>query len=304
MKQKIPGSMSGLLSATNTAIEAGTSLSATVALAHNTPAAFTVARGAAVVARDARELGKEELRILRELAEIERNETREFVMLGRDQLKPTLGRLYHPGWDITGFQGTLQAPNKPDKLESFAEAFHSYLVQNPTKEVPAHDITAVKADERYNAIKNARTAVLAKEGELKTLKQNRDAKFAVLAVLLRGLVKELGQLIPPLDGRWTTFGFNTPGVKERPPTPTNIKVVLIGPNALSVKWDRSARAEYYRVWMRIVGVGTELGVVGTPADLDMTLESLPSNSIVEVALSAMNNGGESARSEVIAVQTL
>src|SRR5688500_4687769 len=98
MKQTIPSSMTGLLSATNTVIQAGTSLSATVALAHNTPAAFTAARAAAIVARNARELGKEQLRIVREALETERITTREFLMLGRDQLKPTLGRVHHPGW--------------------------------------------------------------------------------------------------------------------------------------------------------------------------------------------------------------
>lgn len=72
-----------------------------------------------------------------------------------------------------------------------------------------------------------------------------------------------------------------------------MKVTLIGPTAVAVKWDPSTRAGYYWVWIRVHGPNTDYTVVGTPADLDFTIENLPSNSTIEVMVTAVNNGGES-----------
>src|SRR5688500_4480094 len=113
MKQNIPVSQGGLLARMNVAIEAAGS----VGLTHNTVPKMSAARTAAVAARDARELGKEELRKLRALLETERIATREFALLGRDQLKPALGRLYHPGWDVTGFRGGFRVSERASNLE-------------------------------------------------------------------------------------------------------------------------------------------------------------------------------------------
>ncbi|MBA4149954.1 MAG: hypothetical protein H0X66_17720 [Verrucomicrobia bacterium] len=54
----------------------------------------------------------------------------------------------------------------------------------------------------------------------------------------------------------------------------------------------------------MIGVDPEMVSVGTSTDLDFLIEQLPGNSQVEVALSAGNSGGESARSASVIVQTL
>ncbi|MBA4148017.1 MAG: fibronectin type III domain-containing protein [Verrucomicrobia bacterium] len=303
MRQNIPVSQGGLLGRMNVAIEAADSHSATVGLVHNTAVTMSFARAAAVLARDARELGKEELRKLRELLETERIATREFALLGRDQLKPALGRLYHPGWDVTGFRGGFRVSERASDLEVWAETFHGYLVRNPDKEVPAHNITAAQAAERYEAIKNARAAVKAQEGALTTLVQKSDAAFALLLKMLRGLVKELSLILAPDDGRWTAFGFNAPATKERPETPTNVTAVSVAENVRAVQWDKAPRAESYRVRIKVVGVDAEPKVVGTPTDTDFMFEELPANAEVEVTISAVNTGGESALSEVATFRT-
>ncbi|MDB6024436.1 MAG: hypothetical protein JWM68_659, partial [Verrucomicrobiales bacterium] len=43
--------------------------------------------------------------------------------------------------------------------------------------------------------------------------------------------------------------------------------------------------------------------VGSPADLDFTLENLPAASTVEIYISAVNNGGESQLSEKVTIVT-
>ena len=50
-------------------------------------------------------------------------------------------------------------------------------------------------------------------------------------------------------------------------------------------------------------VDAEFVLVDTRADLDFTLEGLPRNATIQVALSAANSGGESAKSAVVTVVT-
>ncbi|MBA4146865.1 MAG: fibronectin type III domain-containing protein [Verrucomicrobia bacterium] len=120
---------------------------------------------------------------------------------------------------------------------------------------------------------------------------------------IRATISALAQELDSLDMRWDAFGLNQPGLKARPDRPEGVTAILIGPNAISVKWKRSARAEYYRVRRRVNGVDEIMVAVGRPGDLDFTLENLPSNSVIEITVSAVNNGGESVQSEVVILAT-
>ena len=59
----------------------------------------------------------------------------------------------------------------------------------------------------------------------------------------------------------------------------------------------------YRVWIKIHDAEVDYTAIGSPSDLDFTLENLPANSTVDIVVSAVNNGGESAVSDVITVTT-
>lgn len=95
----------------------------------------------------------------------------------------------------------------------------------------------------------------------------------------------------------------TRGAKAIPAVPQNVIATLIGATSVSLKWDASARAAYYRVWKKVVGVDEEYLPVGSPGDRDFTLEGLPANAQVELLVSAVNNGGESQKSTLAVVQT-
>jgi hypothetical protein len=58
------------------------------------------------------------------------------------------------------------------------------------------------------------------------------------------------------------------------------------------------------VYKRVIGVDDKFVLVDTRSDLDFTIENLPGNSQIEIAVSAINNGGESDPSEPVKVQTL
>ncbi|MFN7140261.1 MAG: fibronectin type III domain-containing protein, partial [Limisphaerales bacterium] len=57
-----------------------------------------------------------------------------------------------------------------------------------------------------------------------------------------------------------------------------------------------------RVWKKVQGVDEEFVPVGSPADRDFTIENLPCDAVVEIAVTAVNRGGESRRSAAITVQ--
>jgi hypothetical protein len=100
------------------------------------------------------------------------------------------------------------------------------------------------------------------------------------------------------------FGLNRSGAEQIPDVPENVTAVLIGNNAIAVNWGGAARAERDGVWVKVNGIDTELVLRDTREDLDYVIENLPANTKVEVAVSAVNNGGESAMSEVIAITTM
>ena len=55
--------------------------------------------------------------------------------------------------------------------------------------------------------------------------------------------------------------------------------------------------------MKINGVDEEIQSVGSSVGVDFTIEGLPANSMIEIAVSAVNNGGESGKSTVVTVTT-
>ncbi|MFN7139067.1 MAG: hypothetical protein ACK4UN_07000 [Limisphaerales bacterium] len=304
MKQNIPGTQMGLLGAANLAFEAATEHGTGMGLVHNNATKINQDRTAALAAMNAAEVAQELSR--EKQAELKEKvlDARVFAMLFRELYKPDLGRTHNPSWGLAGFGHGFMIPAQAHELETLMQRIKTFFTDDATREKTNNDMTAVKAEAHYTAVKNARVAVKAQFAAVGTARKVRTQKFNALRKRMMGLAKEMEQLISPTAELWTTFGLNKPGVKQRPPTPTGLTAVLIGNNAISMKWEPAARASHYRVWRRIVGVDVDLEPVGNPGDLDYTMEGLPSNALIEVAISAVNNGGESAKSTVVPVQTL
>ena len=154
-----------------------------------------------------------------------------------------------------------------------------------------------------DALNDANNAVTIQEGEIANLMTIRDTKFDALRQRISGVYQELLMQLDPLDARWLKFGFNKPGADETPDLVTGVMALLIGPTAAAVKWEASVRASYYRVYIRVLGVDGDYRAVGSPADLDFTIENLPANATVDIIVTAVNNGGEGARPEPIRIVT-
>ncbi|MBA4147884.1 MAG: fibronectin type III domain-containing protein [Verrucomicrobia bacterium] len=304
MKNAIPKSTSGLLGASAEMIGGATQHGAAIGLVRNTAVHLTTDRTALVTKRDAYEAARTVLTDNKDALQAATDAGHAFITQTRDLLKPHLGSRYSSAWDVTGLIRSLQVSSIPMKQLPVLEAMESFLTDNPNRENAELNVTAVRAGELATTVTAAHNTVNAQKTQVKTAHNVRIAAAKVLMKRLADLVAELKQAMPALDERWLAFGLKMPGTKERPATPTNIIAVLIGANAVSVKWSAAARAEYYRVWKRVVGLDDVLIAVGSPADLDIILEGLPSNSTVEIAVSAMNNGGESALSVLATIQTL
>ena len=119
---------------------------------------------------------------------------------------------------------------------------------------------------------------------------------------MRGLISELETVLDPNDSRWLAFGLNIPGAPATPDVPSHVTATLTGSTA-AMKWNAGARADYYRIWQKVHGVDDDYVSVGSAADLDFDVSSLPANSTVELAVSAVNDGGESQLSAAVTVTT-
>ncbi len=274
-----------------------------IGITRNTGPLIRVEVAAAELARDIYEAGAQAGRDRNGELQALSNEAYEYGLLARDVLKPTLGKRYSAAWNQAGLVGSLKIPTNHEDLQGLMQSMRTIFTNNAAWEAVTHNVTAARAEVLRAGISNKRTAVQSAEGTRKTLLALRDLKVAALRNRLRLFILELGEKIGPLDPQWVSFGLNMPGAKATPAIPQNVSAILIGNNAISVKWDKAARAEYYRVWARVVGSQTELTIMGSPGDRDFTLEGLPSNATVEIAISAINNGGESALSTLLVVLT-
>jgi hypothetical protein len=302
MKQKRINNMSDLLAQSLKAIGGAGEVGAGL-LVINTEALISAERAAFITARDNYQTGKTLLKTKQAVVRSVTLTTRAFVKLTRNVLEKDLGSKYSAAWNALGFNGSLTIPYSPDRVLVLAEALKAYLTAQPTAQVDDLDITAARAESLVNSLQEAITAANSQRTTVKQLLQTRNTAEATLRKRLRDLILELQQKLGSMDPRWLAFGLNLPGAKHIPSVPANLSAVLIGETAAAIKWEASARAEHYRVWKKVTGVDEEFVAVGSPADLDFTMEELPRNSTIEVAVSAVNNGGESGLSHAVSVVT-
>ena len=183
------------------------------------------------------------------------------------------------------------------------QAYKAFYVANPTRENLGSNLTATQAQALYDQLNAAANDVAVKRAQNQILKGLRDDASTQMQKRVRDVIRELEMKLDPLDPRWVAFGFNIPGAQATPDVPENLLAILIGPTAAALKWDASARADYYRVWKKVHGTNDDYVAAGSPADLDFTLENLPAGSTIDIVVTAVNSGGESAVSQVVTVTT-
>lgn len=298
MKQERVYTIPQLITSSGQAIGGATLHGAAINLFHNTAPIITGERNAFIVARNHYESGRVELADRRSELEEAIEAARAFVTLVRELLKPKLGKRYSQKWDVTGFKGALKVPSRPGELFALLTALQAYLAANLAINNEQLQVNAAKASELGSDLVELVNAVNAQIAEVKRLLEVRNAAMERLRRRMMGLVAELTQLISGLDARWLSFGLNMPGATERPEAPKNVSVVRVSETELGVKWEKTPRATHYRVWLQVEGRDGEFLPIGSAKDLDFTIESVPMDATVRIALSAVNPGGESGKREV------
>ena len=294
----IPGLLTTAVGAAKAAADHGDS----IGVLQNTAPKIEADILAVTEAIDAYEKAKAELSSRRATVRQVVGDSRSLLTAGRDNFKPFLGSEYNAGWDITGLTGSLAIPVAVDDVQPLLRSFKAYLLIHPEQEIDPRDITTAKYDLLFTDLVASRRAVRDQEVVVDQKRRVRDEKVRLLRKRMRDLIEELNMLLDPLDARWKWFGFNMPGAQATPDVPENVVATLNGSNA-ALKWKAAPRADYYHVWKKVVGVDAELVFIGSRAELDFTFEGLPANATIELAVSAVNNGGESQPSEAVTVKT-
>ena len=302
MKQEIPRSVTALLARGEEAIGGLDQFGAALNLSRVTKPIATAKVDALRVKRDAFNTGNVAVKASRSQLDLIVLSAVDYMQTSRDSLKRRLGKQHSAAWTPAGFPNGFKIGTNAADLQERVYSMSTFLAANPTFEVPDLDVTAARGETLFNDLKAARNSVNLKLTELGNLRAARDGASRELEVALRQLVSELSLAMSPVDARWTSFGLNKPGVLATPDVPENVIATLVGANA-TVKWDHAARAEHYRVWMKVNGVDQELVAVGSRSETDFTIEGLPANSTIQIAVSAVNNGGESVTSQVVTVVT-
>ncbi|MDB6027923.1 MAG: hypothetical protein JWM68_4146 [Verrucomicrobiales bacterium] len=302
MQNPIAKNMNGQV-ATAKKLAVGSALLGPAAMPHNTEPLITAQVTAAERARQNCETGRGVLRGLRAAMETARLAGRALAMFVRDVLKPIFGTEYTQAWDVTGHVGSLEIPASVDDLIVLLNTQGLFLTANPTLEIPVRNITAAQLQIIGDALADAQAAVITQEATVGELLAARDAAFEALVTRIRGTMDECAQVLSPLDPRWKAFGLNMPGAEQTPEPVDGLMATLIGPNAGALKWNAPARAKFYHVFQRIVGVDADYVLVASPDDPDCTLEALPANASIDIQVSAVNDGGEGQRSDTVTIVT-
>ena len=285
------------------AIHGATLLEGTLGITRNTAAAMTADKNALQAADNVYELAKTAYANEKAARQTVLDGGRAFVRLTRDLLKPQFGNQHNASWTAAGFQNSIEIPRNALPVGFIAGKLEELFTQTPALENEALNITAAQAGTVATNVIAAENAVNTKKVELAAAKLLRDGAFATLRKRLLDLVKELAQILGPLDPKWEQFGLNRPGAQVTPDVPVNLVVTLMEGNKAVLKWDAAARANHYRAWMKVIGVDADYLPAGSPGDTDVIIENVPGNAQVEFAISAVNTGGESAKSVAVVVTT-
>ena len=228
---------------------------------------------------------------------------RNLALTARDALKPHLGREYSAFWIEAGFVNNLAVPRNAAELFSVVQGIGSYLASHPDHEVAITNVTAARFTALASEMIACRAALDAAEGNFVATAQERDAKAKLVRTELSLLLAKLHRMFDPFAAMWEAVGFKRPGFKSVPEVPTEVVAEPISPTSVVVKGKPSARAERYRLWKKVEGVDAEFVEVATRVGLDFFLEGLPPGATIQLAVSAVNSGGESQLSQTVSIVT-
>jgi hypothetical protein len=217
---------------------------------------------------------------------------RQLILAARKVLERKLGPRWSQMWAGAGFvDGSLRVPTTIPERTELCLRLKDYLGLHPAYESDQMGVTAIKADEAYVALRDSNAAVNACVVASGTNKALRNGALKKLRKRMRGLNRELGQLLAGDDPRWNGFGLNMPDAVGLPEVPENLVVTGAGPEHLRAKWDASPLGVRYRVFRKIMGVDADFVLVKTTTETETDLNTFTSGEVVRVRVAAVNADG-------------
>jgi len=223
---------------------------------------------------------------------VARSNARAFLTSTRDVFKNFFGAKPSAAWVAAGWPAnSIAVPATSELILPLLNSVELYLTANPTRENAPLNLTAARAAALHTALTDARSAANQQDQAERAARDARDASADKLRKRLRGLIDELGQLLDPLDARWLAFGLKRPGAPESPDAVTGTRATPLGGGKLRVQCDPAPRAEYYQVWIQVVGVDADFRLAESPAEPDKILEGFTAGANVSAKMRAINETG-------------
>lgn len=217
------------------------------------------------------------------------------------------GKKANAGWEAAGFgQGTTAVPRNHDKRHVLLSAARAYLAAHasyegslPQSSGPALAITAARALVLHTEMQVAKTLITTCTATQTTAKAVRDADVDALFDEVSDTISELHEVLSDTDPLWEIFGLNIPANPNPPLGVSAFTITSAGAGRELLSWHYAVRAEYYRVFIKRVGIDAEFINVDDPKDLEYTMKNLAPGSTIEAYVVPMNGGGAGPASPTV-----
>jgi len=217
------------------------------------------------------------------------------------------GKSADDGWVAAGFpQGSTAVPSNHEQRQTLLGAARAYLVAHAAYEASlpqpggaALAITGAQALALQTQMQTARTLIDTRSAEQATCKALRDADVDGLYEEVSETIGELGGLMEDNDPRWEIFGLNVPANPSAPLGVSALTLTAAGTGRELVAWTYATRAEYYRLFLKRVGVDADFINVADPKDLEHTLKGLTPGATIQAYVVPMNDAGDGPASPTV-----
>ena len=225
----------------------------------------------------------------------------------KKMLQGVHGKKAGSGWEAAGFPaGSTAIPRNHEARDALLNAASAYLslhpdyeTSQPQKNGPALAITSAQAAALHEDMGAAQTLIDQREQAQAAAKLVRDADVEALYQEVSATIDELRDLLAPDDTRWELFGLNIPANPSPPEGVASLTLLPAGTGRLLAQWPYAVRAEYYRLFLKRLGMDDEPVNIADPRDLEHTLKNLEPGTTVEVHIVPMNEAGPGPASPTV-----
>ena len=223
----------------------------------------------------------------------------------RRRLSKLYGERFNSNWQAAGFpDGSTQVPLTQDKRFTLLGKLKLFFHDTPAAESADMEATEAICAAAHTAVSDARLALNTAETAQSNALKARNDSIKMLRKCVRGLITELGDLMPDDDTRYETFGLNIPANPSAPEGIASITVTAAGGGDIHAAWPYATRMAGTRLLTkRTTGAEIDADFInaGTTAGLEKTLVDFVPGVVVQVKAIPYNDGGDGPESPAASV---